>query len=190
MYMAFTASFSLHFFKDEDEETGSRVYSTLRADNAPPYACEMPWFRPLAFHFILYERQITCLPVSIIIIFPLQRDTISCNEWETLLLRCAEGEMRRTSKLGVWPIIILLVPVFSRTASTSRHTFSSSSCAHPRYHKGPSDPYSSFSLEVALDGKPGYGFGGWGGGCFRCCNLRNSERPIAFMVEGNGERCG
>lgn len=43
-YRAFTTSFSLHFFSDDDtdDRTGTRVYSTLSADSAPPYACEMP----------------------------------------------------------------------------------------------------------------------------------------------------
>jgi hypothetical protein len=49
--MAVTTSFSLHLFSDDDV-TSSRVYSTLSADNAPPYPCEMPFVRPLALHIM------------------------------------------------------------------------------------------------------------------------------------------
>ena len=53
-YTAFTISFSLNLFfsDDEDDRTSSRIYSTLSADNAPPYACEMPFVRLLALHIM------------------------------------------------------------------------------------------------------------------------------------------
>lgn len=51
-YTAFTTSLSVHFFSDEEDGTFSRVYSTLSADNAPPYAWDMPFVRLLALHIM------------------------------------------------------------------------------------------------------------------------------------------
>jgi hypothetical protein len=50
MYTAFTVSLSVHFFSDEEDGASSKVYSMLSADNAPPYAWDMPFVRPLALH--------------------------------------------------------------------------------------------------------------------------------------------
>jgi hypothetical protein len=41
-------------------------------------------------------------------------------------------------------MIIRRVPVLLSTASTAAHASASSSNAHPRYHKGPSLPYSLY----------------------------------------------
>jgi hypothetical protein len=60
-------------------------------------------------------------PVSIMMIFPPQRETIF-------------------SKSGVCPMMSRRVPVFLRTASTAAHACCSGSSAHPRYHSGPSEP--------------------------------------------------
>ena len=50
--MASTTSLSVHFFSDEEDGTFSREYSTLSADNAPPYACDMPFVHLLALHIM------------------------------------------------------------------------------------------------------------------------------------------
>ena len=80
VYRAFTTSFSLHFVSDDrDDGTGVRVYSMLSADSAPPYACEIPSLchqTPARYG----SSQLGDSPVSIIMIFPLQRDTIFCDE--------------------------------------------------------------------------------------------------------------